>query len=342
MTHLYTISITCIALLTMGHCSQVKPTSTPANATHIHGITLEAPPTPIDSATYTSIQATTASNWVAIVPFGFCKKNEPTIYYNSKRQWWGEKDEGVLASIQLAHKQQLNTMLKPQLWIGGGTYTGHFTLPTQAAWLTWQQQYTSYILHYAAIAEQQHVAMLCIGTELDSAVAYSPTYWASLIQAVKQVYQGKLTYAANWNTYSHTSMWATLDYIGVDAYFPLTQAATPTVAELVQAWQPHKAALAQVSKQYSKPILFTEYGYRSIDGCAHQPWQSYNTGSINNTAQDNAYQALYRTFTSTNWYAGGFIWKWHANDNMYTTLNNDYTPQHKPVLQTIKQWHTLN
>jgi hypothetical protein len=50
---------------------------------------------------------------------------------------------------------------------------------------------------------------------------------------------GKLTYAANWDDFDKVPFWNELDYIGIDAYFPLSNATTPSVLELNDAWQQH-------------------------------------------------------------------------------------------------------
>src|SRR5438093_1097048 len=78
------------------------------------------------------------------------------------------------------------------------------------------------------------------------------------------------TYAANWNEYKQVQFWGSLDFIGVDAYYPLSDLPAPTVSQLVSAWtsRGYVDALRASSQQYGKQILFTEIGYRSIIGAA--------------------------------------------------------------------------
>ena len=42
--------------------------------------------------------------------------------------------------------------------------------------------------------------------------------------------------------------------------------------QLVAAWQPQVTRLGNLSRKWNKPILFTEIGYRSIDGANTAPW----------------------------------------------------------------------
>ena len=91
-----------------------------------------------------------------------------------------------------------------------------------------------------------------------------------------------------------------------------------------------------------KPILFTEFGYRSIDFTGKKPWDSKRvTGSINLQAQKNGLQAIYNQFWNEAWFAGGFIWKWfHNYETNGGTLNNQFTPQNKPVELIIKNYYS--
>ncbi|MFC4261856.1 hypothetical protein ACFOWM_03115 [Ferruginibacter yonginensis] len=306
----------------------------------IKGITLEAPPNPIDSIVFKNMQRINA-DWAAIIPFAFSRKGQPAIQYNSPRQWWGEREDGIIKSIELAHQQKMKVMLKPQLWIGGGEYTGHFTLDGDSSWAIWETNYKNYIMYNAMIAAKTNTELLCIGTEMDETVKQRPQFWSNLIDSIKTVYKGKLTYAANWNCYKDFTNWQKLDYIGIDAYFPLSNEVTPTVENLLQGWQPHFDAIKQYTTQQKRPILFTEYGYRSMNQCAFEPWQSYNKSEVNLIGQQNAYEALYQKFANEAWFAGGFIWKWQVDDAKAGGPNNhNYTPQNKPVEATISKWYS--
>jgi hypothetical protein len=58
-----------------------------------------------------------------------------------------------------------------------------------------------------------------------------------------------------------------------------------------------------------------------------EPWtESENT--INNQAQVNAYESLFQTLTQKKWFAGGFAWKWYADD---------YHKREKKVLITLRR-----
>ena len=133
------------------------------------------------------------------------------------------------------------------------------------------------ILEFAKVAEAEDVEMLCIGTEYKIAVKERPKFWRNLIRKVREVYGGQLTYAANWDSFHEISFWGELDYIGVDAYFPLTSEATPSVDMLKQKWKDPLYGIKIIQRKFKKPVIFTEYGYKSIHRTAWKQWEFENT-----------------------------------------------------------------
>ena len=260
------------------------------------------------------------------------------------RQWWGEKPVGVAKSIEYARKNGLKVMVKPQIWNREQGWMGEFDLDSEADWKEWEQQYENYVLPLAQLSDSLEVELFCIGTEFRLAVQKRPKYWEQLITKIRAVYKGKLTYAANWDNYNKVKFWSQLDYIGIDAYFPLVDDATPNETDLLNAWEDPFSDILQLYEKHKKPVLFTEYGYRSIDRAAGKQYELeddwHYKGKGNHVTQINAYKAIFQTFWTQPWFAGGFIWKWYPNHAEAGGNNNtDYTPQNKPVEQVIKEWY---
>jgi hypothetical protein len=132
-----------------------------------------------------------------------------------------------------------------------------------------------------------------------------------------------------------------LDYIGLDAYFPLSEARDPDVEELRAGWQRWKTAIQTLSDSIARPVLFTEYGYRSMDYTAEKPWLVDSENQrVNLEAQANALTALFQEFWSEPWFAGGFVWKWFIHHPMSGGPdNNRFTPQNKPAEGVIRQFY---
>ena len=282
------------------------------------------------------------ANYAAVMPFGFIKSiNLATLGFNKDWQWFGEQSKGIQQYVKELHKHKISVMIKPQIWVAKGEFTGTIEMTSEDDWLQFENDYSNFILTFARIAAQEKVAIFCIGTELEKFVSNRPEYWKSLIAEVKLIYKGKITYAANWDEYTKTSFWEDLDYIGIDGYFPLSKEKTPKIATLKTAWEKHKGLMKKHTDSLNKQILFTEFGYRSIDYAAAKPWEvDYTKTSVNLTAQVNTTQALFEALWQEKWFAGGFIWKWFIDyENVGGKNNARFTPQNKPVENVIKEFY---
>lgn len=310
----------------------------------INGISFVASRSVIDSKHVKPVLAI-HGNYVALMPFGFFRDlKNPTIIYNSNRQWFGETRKGLEHYAKEFKNSDVKIMIKPQLWVSRGLYTGYIEMESKENWKILEDSYEKFILDYADIAHKTNADILCIGTELERFVAKRPVYWRQLITKIKKIYKGKLTYAANWDEFKRVPFWSDLDYIGVDAYFPLSDKKTPSILDFENGWKPHKEAIKKIQQKFNKPILFTEYGYRSVDFNGKKPWESNRLeGGVNLEAQTNATQAIFNQFWKEDWFAGGFIWKWfHNHKDVGGENNNRFTPQNKPTEALLKKLHQIN
>jgi len=282
------------------------------------------------------------ANHAAVMPFGFIRDiSAPEIIHNTEHQWFGETKRGGKQYIELLRKNGVQVMVKPQIWIRRGTFTGTLKMSTEEDWQLLEKSYENFIITYAQLAEETNAEILCIGTELEQFVMNRADFWKNLIQKIRKVYKGKLTYAANWDEYSRTTFWKDLDYIGIDAYFPLSDKKTPTVEDLKKGWKPWKEKMSSFAKEKNRPVLFTEFGYRSMDFTAKKPWevQRYEEG-VNLEGQVNAKKAIFEEFWTEDWFAGGYVWKWFINhEKAGGTDDNRFTPQNKPAQKVITEYY---
>jgi len=190
--------------------------------------------------------------------------------------------------------------------------------------------YNAFINHYASLLKN-HLDAFAIGSELVGVTSVmsatagdfpAVNALVSLAASVKSTLGSgvKLTYAADWSEYHHEAngwyhldpLWASanIDMVGIDAYFPLTDApqdgydtqaiqdgwtsgegydwyytdaARTTKASLAPAyawknldwWWKNSHTNPDSSTSawvpQSKPIWFTEYGFPSVDGATNQP-----------------------------------------------------------------------
>ncbi|MCX2718140.1 glycoside hydrolase family 113 [Lentiprolixibacter aurantiacus] len=278
----------------------------------------------------------------AVMPFGFIRNlSSPEIIFDTDRQWFGETKQGARQYIELLRRNKLKIMLKPQIWIWRGEFTGDLRMATEDDWKILEESYERFILTYAQLAQDTRVEIFCIGTELEEFIKARPQFWTQLVGKIRNIYKGSLTYAANWDEYKRTPFWSLLDYVGIDAYFPLSEEKTPSVEALKAGWQPWKTKIEEIAEQTGKPILFTEFGYRSMDYTAKKPWLVDRTEeAVNLEGQVNAKKAIFEEFWSEDWFAGGFIWKWFIHhDRAGGNQDNRFTPQNKPAEEIIRLFY---
>lgn len=306
-----------------------------SKSSKINGISFVATRDTIDQSSITPLKKYNA-NYAAVIPYAWMKSlEEPMVNFEEKRGWWGEKSHGVSVTSNHMKDQEIEVLLKPQLWIGRGQYTGHINLKTDAQWKILEDSYTAYIMRFAQIAAAENIAMFCIGTELDSFVKSRPAYWQQLIKDIRKIYKGKLTYAGNWDSYKYVSFWDQLDYIGVDAYFPMSEEKTPKAATITNSWKKWKKELKDVSEKYNKQILFTEYGYISADYAGLEPWKNADRETAaNQEAQHMLLEGLFNNIWQEQWMAGGFLWKHHAETGR-GRFEKRFTTQDKKAQKTV-------
>ena len=332
--------------------AQRNPAAVAADSTRLRGVSWVGG----DSITAATLEPLLRDHvsWLAQTPFGWqASASEPAIRTNFGRpsgRWglWGESDAGIIYTARLARPKGIRTLLKPHLWVRGrSSWPGDINMTSAADWDAWFASYGTFMLHYATLAEAEHFEGLCIGTELQHAT--EPAHekaWRSLIKQIRQVYHGPLTYAANWSgEYEQIRFWDALDYVGIQAYFPLCSSANPSLDTLLRGWQPHLQKLAQWQKKIKKPVVFTEVGYKTTPDAAARPWEwPERTAALqtpDEATQARCYESLFRACWGLPWLKGMFIWKWYPGleADGPARRHADFTPQHKPAEAVLARWY---
>lgn len=246
-------------------------------------------------------------------------------------------DSGVERAITLAHQQGLKVFLKPHvdLPVPGQDSRNNIVPADREAWFA---SYTTFITHYAALAQRLEVEQFAMGTELSSISNDRPA-WLPVIQAVRDVYDGVVLYAAG-RDYATVSFWDAVDMIGIDAYLPLGTTSTADTRLLQQAWEPAVDVLAALSAQYDRKVVFTEAGYTSQQGTITDPSNWRISTTINEAEQAAAYQALLATFSGQPWWEGVYWWVWITPP--YSLAEpHDFSPKGKAAEEVIRQWWAI-
>ncbi|WP_116124487.1 glycoside hydrolase family 113 [Lewinella sp. IMCC34183] len=249
-------------------------------------------------------------NAIAIVPYTFMRDPHRIDSLPVPGHYGAENDSAVRFSIRQAHDRGFSIMLKPQIWIRGA-WPGEVDFTTDADWDRFFDAYGAWMHHYAVMAEAEGIEALCIGTELVQTTRKHPARWRQLIAELRQVYGGRLTYAANWGEeFEGLSFWEDLDAMGLNSYYPLSTAEAPTDADLLAGARRWMQLADSISRVHERPLWLTEVGYRSVDRAWQNPHAEAADRGESLETQARCYVALSTAARESDRLQAMFVWKW--------------------------------
>ncbi|MFI1884508.1 glycoside hydrolase family 113 [Streptomyces jumonjinensis] len=276
--------------------------------------------------------ADTGARWVVFTPTWYQNGTVRSLPRTSEET---ASDNSVRRIVALARSMGLKVMLKPHVDLVDGGDRAEIRPADRDAWFT---AYERFITHYGRLARELGVEQFAVGTEL-AGTSGDRRRWTKVIAAVREVYDGPLTYAANYDEYARVRFWGALDLIGVDAYWPLAESATADPARLAKGWRPIVTELAAFAARQNRRILFTEAGYVSQRGTASAPYSWTVSERAGAAEQSAAYQALLTAFDGRAWWAGVCWWMWDDwPDSGETERRLAYTPHGKPAEEVLRRW----
>ena len=242
-------------------------------------------------------------------------------------------EESIVHAIKSCHSLGMKVMLKPHLDCLDGT--PRVDIIASDAWF---KNYKRMILRYAKIAEENDVEIFAVGTELENTTFSKwEAEWRDVIASVKEIYNGYLTYSANWTEYEDVPFWDMMDFIGIDAYFPLTKKNDPTKEELEKAWEGIAGRIGTWLKDSNldKGVIFTELGYVSSDGTNTEPWAT-QTNPEDQFEQADCLDAALEVLSKRIWFRGMYLWQYFAQER-WSPLG--YPVRGKEAEKVLKKWY---
>lgn len=283
--------------------------------------------------------ASLGSNAASVIPYSYLRDPQSPAPFPISDRPGSENDESVIHALYAAKKLGMITILKPHVWLGGGSWPGDVEMRNEADWQAFFQHYYDWIRHYALLAEIQEVDVLVIGTEFARATLAREADWVRLIRKIRQLYSGKITYAANWGEeFENVGFWNELDFIGLDCYYPLGNREEVTYRELDANFKKVLEKVERVQRKYHKPVLFTEIGYRSIPAPWRQPHAHADGAGYHGEHQRMCYEVALRNLSDKDWFQGLLFWKWPSYLESRGRENTDYYPIDKPAEEVVRAW----
>ena len=258
---------------------------------------------------------------------------ESTIFPDSKDT---PEDKALAHAINKAHCLGMKVMLKPHVDVKTDQWRGDI-IPSE----DWFASYKNYLIYYARLAARYNVELFSIGTELvNTTLPEWQSQWEDIINELRKIFPGHLVYSANWDEYKTVGFWDRLDFIGIDAYFPLTAKKDPTKEELIANWQQHALEIDKwlKEKQLNKTVVFSEIGYCSADGTNIHPWSVLSNLSeefIDQEEQADCLEAMLVACSAYPWFKGFYWWSYFPQET-WSPLG--YTIRGKGAEEVFADW----
>ncbi len=257
------------------------------------------------------------ATWVAITPFGRVADLAGNGVDPTFEAPFEKNRADVARAIRMAHQRGLRVMLVPHLWVESGEWRAKIDPPSDEAWARWARSYSDFATTWARVAEEEHAEIFSAGVELRSWVTTgrAPSFFP-VLDAIRRVYHGLVTYSANWDDVDDTVILGAIDVIGINAFYPLADANGASESKLAEGGRRVRDRVHALAERWGKPVLFTETGYTTRPDPAVRPWEwpdKMTQVHVDEAAQAAAYRALLAPLLDEPDFAGFFVWRVYAD-----------------------------
>ncbi|HEX6208500.1 MAG TPA: hypothetical protein VF058_09115 [Actinomycetota bacterium] len=240
-------------------------------------------------------------------------------------------DEAIRAFIEEAERRGFTVLLRPVLDEESLTPDGKWRGSIEPSDLdAWFASYGRLMKRYAQLSAEAGADILAVGTELTS-LQDEAERWRRLIREVRRVFDGQITYATNWDAigpaYAPTFVGA-LDFLSVDAFFPLEVGEAAAAGEMARGWRPWLRELRRMGPAL-RNVVFTEVGVRAQRGAHLKPYVWEHGGETDPETQRRYYAATCRAVGEE---IGGLYW-WVVDIHHAVEAEavEDFSPMGKPA-----------
>jgi hypothetical protein len=280
------------------------------------------------------------ANAISITPFGRIWSLSSTRIALDF-EWTVEQSRaGVLQLAHAAKARGLRVFIIPHLWVETIGWRGEIDPGSPEAWDAYQAQYRRFVLHWAEVAAAADADIFSIGVECKSWSGRFGPYWLDLIRRVRKVFPGELTYSANWDEADSVLFWEQLDYVGINAFYPLAGHDQASYAEYAQGAEAALERARTLGDLLGKRVLFAEIGYTTRPNAAVEPWlwpDIMQDVQVDEWEQARALAALMGAAAAKPWLAGVFVWRYYANlDDVSQEASWGFSPHGKLAERVLR------
>lgn len=255
--------------------------------------------------------------WVSVTPFGRIWSLDSTQILMDFEAPYEENREGIKRFVRMAHARGLRVLLIPHLWVETHGWRGEIDPGSPERWAAYRESYREFVLAWARDAAEVGVDAFSIGVECKSWSNRFSDDWASLIAEIRAFYPGLLTYSANWDEIEGVVFWDLLDFVGINAFYPLVGPGRDVSEAGYRAGARRWVeSLRRFAAHVDRPIVFVEVGYTTRAGAGVDPWtwpEELEGVAIDEEEQTRALRIILEAFLPEDFFAGFFVWRVYAN-----------------------------
>ncbi len=246
------------------------------------------------------------AGWVATHPYAVIRDDGSVRFRDFDP---ADPPAHLIHPIREAHRQGLKILIKPHLayWGSPFAWRGEIEFDSPEEWDRFWRDYERWIVKLAVACHEADGFV--VGTELDRTLGHEER-WRRVIAGVREATDAPLTYAANWPDYRRVSFWDALDVIGIQAYFPVSDAPSPERSDIERGWRSKMAELRAYAEEQNRRVVFTELGYNRSHEAAERPWEYRVDGPEAEELQATLLRAALQAVESEPVVVGVFLWKW--------------------------------
>ena len=256
------------------------------------------------------------ANWVSITPFGRIWSLQDTQIRMDFEAPYQANRVAIREMITQAKARGLKVLLIPHLWVETTGWRGEIDPGTPERWAAYRESYRRFVLAWARDTEAAGADALSIGVECKSWSGRFGGFWTDFIGEVREAFGGMLTYSANWDEAEDVLFWDQLDFIGINAFYPLADHAGATDTEYLAGARALVPGLRDLTEVLQMPLVFVEVGYTTRRDAAVEPWlwpDGMADVVIDEREQARAMATLVDPFLREPFFAGFFLWRYYAN-----------------------------
>jgi len=254
------------------------------------------------------------------IPFAEFDPDEPPAY--------------LVRPIREAHERGLKILITPHLayWGSPFSWRGEIGFETDAQWERFFEDYRRFIVAVARATREADGFV--VGSELDLTLGHEDA-WRRIIAEVREATPAALTYAANWTDYARVPFWDALDVIGIQAYFPISDRASPDLPALEAGWSARMDELRRFAAGQNRKVVFTELGYNRSLTAAEEPWAYRVDGPEAEALQESLLRVALTAVEAEPAVVGVFLWKWFPQPHSVGRNFQLATPRLKRAISDV-------